>query len=149
MSEVPGWLYRCDVLVELLREERPYDDVVSPRVYEYLATGKPIVSMLWPGQVERFPDVIYNARDEGEFLTLCAHALEEDPGFVAGRGGTTPPRPPGPCGRPRSAASSPPPACSETGATVSLPLARPLLFNPTKIRSPLANPPFSDKMEPY
>ena len=85
VSEVPGWLYRCDVLVELLREERPYDDVISPRVYEYLATGKPIVSMLWPGQVEQFPDVIYNARDEEEFLTLCAHALEEDPGFVAGR----------------------------------------------------------------
>ena len=59
--------------------------MISPRLYEYLATGKPIVSMLWPGQVEQFPDVIYNARDEGEFLTLCAHALEEDPGFVTGR----------------------------------------------------------------
>lgn len=84
-NEVPDWLYRCDVLMEFTRAERPYDDVISPRLYEYLATGKPIVSMLWPDQVERFPDVIYGAHDEEEFLTLCAHALEEAPSFVAQR----------------------------------------------------------------
>lgn len=80
-SEVPDWLYRCDVLLDLLREDRPYDDVVSPRLYEYLATGKPVVTMLWPGQVEQFPDVVYNAHDPDEFITLCGHALEEAPGF--------------------------------------------------------------------
>lgn len=80
-SEVPDWLYRCDVLLDLLREDRPYDDVISPRLYEYLATGKPVVTMLWPGQVEQFPDVVYNAHDPDEFVTLCAHALEEAPGF--------------------------------------------------------------------
>ena len=85
VNEVPNWLYRCDVLVELLRLQRPYDDVVSPRLYEYLATGKPIVSMLWPDQVERFPDVVYSAQDEEEFVTLCSHALSEVPGFVSQR----------------------------------------------------------------
>lgn len=84
-AEVPDWLYRCDVLLDLLREDRPYDDVVSPRLYEYLATGRPVVNMLWPGQVEQFPDVVYNARDPEEFVTLCAHALEEAPGFSARR----------------------------------------------------------------
>lgn len=84
-SEVPDWLYRCHVLLNLLREDRPYDDVVSPRIYEYLATGKPVVSMLWPGQVELFPDVVYNAHDPEEFVTLCAHALEEAPGFAVQR----------------------------------------------------------------
>ncbi|NBI10485.1 glycosyltransferase [Colidextribacter sp. OB.20] len=84
-SEVPDWLYRCDVLIDLLREDQPYNDVTSPRLYEYLATGKPVVTMLWPGQVERFPDVVYNARDPEEFITLCAHALEEAPGFVSQR----------------------------------------------------------------
>lgn len=84
-AEVPCWLYRCQVLLDFLREDRPYDDVVSPRLYEYLATGRPIVSMLWPDQVERFPDVVYGAHDPQEFLQLCAHALEEAPGFVSGR----------------------------------------------------------------
>lgn len=85
VTEVPDWLYRCDVLIDLLRTDRPYDDVTSPRLYEYLATGKPVVTPLWPGQVERFPDVVYNAADHEEFVTLCAHALEEAPGFVSQR----------------------------------------------------------------
>lgn len=85
LSEVPDWLYRCDVLLEFLREENPYDDVVSPRVYEYLCTGKPVVSMLWPDQVEQFPDVIYGAHSEREFLTCCQHALEEAPDFASQR----------------------------------------------------------------
>ena len=41
--------------------------------------------MLWPGQVERLPDVVYNARDLEEFVTLCGHALEEAPGFAEQR----------------------------------------------------------------
>ena len=80
-SEVPDWLYRCQVLFDL-QMDRPQDDVISPRVYEYLATGKPVVSMLRPGQVEQFPDVVYGAYDEEEFVTLCSHAMEEAPGFV-------------------------------------------------------------------
>ena len=85
VTEVPDWLYRCDVLLDLLREDRPYDDVVSPRLYEYLATGKPVVAMQWPGQVEQFPDVVYSAQDPDEFVTLCGHALEEAPGLSARR----------------------------------------------------------------
>lgn len=85
LDQVPDWLYRCDVLLDFLREDRPYDDVISPRLYEYLSTGKPIVAMLWPDQVELFPDVVYAAHDSQEFLTLCSHALEEAPGFVSQR----------------------------------------------------------------
>jgi len=81
-AEVPDWLFRCQVLLDLPRTDRPFDEVVSPRMYEYLATGKPVVSMLWPGQVEQFPDVVYGAQDLPEFVTLCAHALEEAPGFA-------------------------------------------------------------------
>lgn len=84
-TEVPDWLYRCQVLMDFLREDQPYSGVISPRLYEYMATGKPVVSMLWPDQVEPFPDVVYGAHDPSEFLTLCAHALEEAPGFVSQR----------------------------------------------------------------
>ena len=41
--------------------------------------GGPIVSMLWPDQVEHFPDVVYGAHSHQEFLTLCEHALEGSP----------------------------------------------------------------------
>lgn len=84
-DEVPDWLYRCDVLLNFLREDRPYDDVVTSRLYEYFATGRPVVSMLWPGQVERFPDVVYAAYSSEEFLHLCRRALEEAPGFAEQR----------------------------------------------------------------
>ena len=61
----------CDtILLDFLRDDRPYNDVVSPRMFDYLCTGKPIVSMIWPDQVERFPDVIYAAHNNQEFLTL-------------------------------------------------------------------------------
>lgn len=85
LSEVPDWLYRCDVLLEFRQDDRADDGVISPRVYEYLSTGKPIVAMLWPDQVETFPDVIYGAHSEQEFATLCQHALDEPAGFVSQR----------------------------------------------------------------
>ena len=85
VNEVPDWLYRCDVLLDFFRTQRPDSDVVSPRLYEYLATGRPVVSMLWPDQVERFPDVVYAAYDQQSFVTLCGHALEEAPSFVVQR----------------------------------------------------------------
>ena len=85
VTEVPDWLYRCRVLLDFLREDQPYNDVISPRLYEYLATGLPVVSMLWPDQVELFPDVVYGAHSPEEFLTMCTHALDEAPGFVSKR----------------------------------------------------------------
>ena len=84
-AEVPDWLYRCQVLMDLPRMDLPFDEVVSPRLYEYLATGKPVVSMLWPDQVEQFPDVVYGAHELEEFVTLCGHAMEEAPGLARRR----------------------------------------------------------------
>ena len=84
-AEVPDWLFRCQVLLDLPRTDLPFDEVVSPRLYEYLATGKPVVSMMWPDQVELFPDVVYGAHNLEEFVILCEHALEEDPHFVSRR----------------------------------------------------------------
>ena len=82
LVEVPDYLGRCQVLLDLLRDSQPYNDVVPPRLYEYLSTGKAIVSMLWPEQVELFPDVVYGAHSPEEFLHLCQQALAEDPGWV-------------------------------------------------------------------
>ena len=84
-AEVPDWLFRCHALIDLPRTDQPFDEVVSPRLFEYLATGKPVVSMLWPDQVEQFADVVYGAHKLEEFVTLCAHALEEAPGLARRR----------------------------------------------------------------
>ena len=85
LNEVPDWLFRCDVLVDVLHQDRTDDGVVSTRLYEYLSTGKPIVSMLWPDQVELFPDVVYGAYNDREFISMCRSALDEAPGFVSQR----------------------------------------------------------------
>ncbi len=85
LLEVPRCLSLCQVLMNFLRAEQADSDVVPTRIYEYLSTGRPIVSMLWPDQIEHFPDVVYGAHTREEFLTLCGHALEEPPALAAHR----------------------------------------------------------------
>ena len=85
LMEVPEYMDRCDVLLNFLRTTQSYSDVVPGRIYEYLSTGKPIVSMLWPDEVERFPDVIYGAYTQEEFVRLCGQALIEDRTWVLSR----------------------------------------------------------------
>lgn len=82
LLEVPDYMDRCDVLLNFLRSSQSYTDIIPGRIYEYLSTGKPIVSMLWPDQVEHFPDVIYGAYSCEEFAYLCAQALDEDRHWV-------------------------------------------------------------------
>lgn len=81
LSQVPDWLGGCHVLMDFRRLSRP-DDMITQRMYEYLATGKPVVAMHDPEQVELFPDVVYAAHSPQEFVTLCRHALEEAPGLA-------------------------------------------------------------------
>ena len=75
--EVPDYLARFDVCLNLLRRSEQGNDVVPCRIYEYLSSGKPVVSMLFPEQVEHFPDVVYGAHYPAEFAALCRRALAE------------------------------------------------------------------------
>lgn len=77
LMELPAYLARFDVGVSLLRRDSLDTDVLPPRIFEYFSAGKPVVSMLLPGQVEQFPDVIYSAHSAHEFSQLCGSALAE------------------------------------------------------------------------
>ncbi len=75
--DLPDYLCAFDACLYLLRRGRLYDDVIHARLFEYLSSGKPIVAMLRPDQVEHFPDVVYGAHSPAEFALLCSRALEE------------------------------------------------------------------------
>ena len=77
LVELPDYLGRFDVCLHLLRRRDDDSDIIPPRFYEYLSTGKPIVSMLFEDQVEPFPDVVYGAHTSEEFVQLCGRALAE------------------------------------------------------------------------
>lgn len=75
--EVAEFVTHFHVCLHFLRRSEELGAVIPSRLYEYLATGRPVVAALAPGQIERFPDVIYNAYGEEDFLSLCSAALAE------------------------------------------------------------------------
>jgi glycosyltransferase involved in cell wall biosynthesis len=76
--DVPDYLGRFDACLELARKEDIESDVIPCRVYEYLATGKPIISMTRACRESSFSDVIYHARDELQFIQTCKKAISGD-----------------------------------------------------------------------
>lgn len=82
--EVPEFLMNCHVLLDF-STNRPAHDITPLHLYEYFATGRPIVSCLKKDEIERFPDVIYSAYHQKDFLDQCQLALCEDPDFVFAR----------------------------------------------------------------
>lgn len=75
--ELPDYLSGCQALFDLIHTRRRGSDIIPSRIYEYFATGKPVVTMVEPEQVEPFPDVVYTAFDPNGFLRRCQTALEE------------------------------------------------------------------------
>ena len=75
--DMPDYLGAFDVCLYLLRHSELQDDVIHARMFELLSSGKPIVAMLKPDQVEHFPDVVYGAHTPAEVALLCSRALAE------------------------------------------------------------------------
>ncbi len=76
--ELPAFIAQFDVCLNVFRAGALSKDVSPLKFYEYLATGKPIVSTREPLQVSDFADVVYIADDETAFLKACAEAARED-----------------------------------------------------------------------
>lgn len=77
-KKLPEIIGGFDVCLNLFREGRLSKDVSPLKLYEYLATGKPVVSSREPLQVSDYKDVIYIAENKSDFVVKCRQALMED-----------------------------------------------------------------------
>ncbi len=79
-EELPKYLSRFDVCLNPFRPGSLSKDVSPLKFYEYLATGKPVVTAPEPLQVLDYKDVVYLAESEDEFIGQCLRASgENDP----------------------------------------------------------------------
>ena len=85
LIEVPDYVSQCDVCLDLRRTGVAGNDVVSTRVYEYMAAGKPVVRHTFPGQMDDFPGMDYTADDTTGFVIACEEALRDDGPWLRGR----------------------------------------------------------------
>jgi glycosyltransferase involved in cell wall biosynthesis len=76
-TQLPEIIAGFDVCLNLFREGRLSKDVSPLKFYEYLATGKPIVSTREPLQVLDYADVVYIAENREDFVVKCREALQE------------------------------------------------------------------------
>jgi len=76
-SEVPPCLARMDVLLNLKKNDASSQGGESMKTYEYLATGKPVVSTSVP-PAGRFRHLIYVSDKKEEFHKLLGQALREN-----------------------------------------------------------------------
>ncbi len=85
LIEVPDYIRQFDVCLDLRRAGVP-SDVCPGRVFEYLASGKPVVRHSYPGQMEDFPPgVAYQSDDPHGFTAACEQAIREDGVWLRGR----------------------------------------------------------------
>ena len=77
-TELPLVMKDFDVCLNLFAPGRLSKDVSPLKFYEYLATGKPLVSTREPLQVEDYAELVYIADDIPAFLDCCRRALAED-----------------------------------------------------------------------
>lgn len=82
---VPEFLLSCHILMDFRYENRGVNDINSIRLYEFFATGRPIVTQMWEDEVERFPDVVYISHTPEEYLNNCHVALSEPGVTIANR----------------------------------------------------------------
>lgn len=76
-GELPGYMKGFDVCLNAFKLNNLTERVSPLKFYEYLATGKPVVSVGMPG-VEDFKDIIAIADGPEAFLAAVERVLQED-----------------------------------------------------------------------
>ncbi|MEW6448454.1 MAG: glycosyltransferase [Bacillota bacterium] len=74
---LPNYLKGCEVCLNLFRKSTLTANVSPLKFYEYLASGRPVVSTEMPA-VEEFADLIEIAADAPGFITAVEKALAEE-----------------------------------------------------------------------
>jgi GT2 family glycosyltransferase/glycosyltransferase involved in cell wall biosynthesis len=82
---MPKYLYRFDVCI-IPFKINPITEATDPvKLYEYLSSGKPVVSVKLP-EVEVYREHLYIAENREDFVALLDQAInDDDPESVAGR----------------------------------------------------------------
>lgn len=75
--EIPACLSEFDVLANFKKNDQTTSGGESIKTYEYLATGKPVVSTPVP-PADRFADIVYVADNRVSFDVLLKKAVTED-----------------------------------------------------------------------
>lgn len=76
-ESLPDYINKFDVCVIPFKVTNETDYINPVKMYEYLATGKPIVSTNLP-EVRQYSDVIYIAEDKEDFVKKIELALKEN-----------------------------------------------------------------------
>ena len=76
-DDLPAYLQSFDVCLNIFRDGNLSRDVSPLKFYEYLATGKPVVSTPEPLQVLEYSDAVYIASKEDDFAAVCTIAMAE------------------------------------------------------------------------
>ena len=76
-EQLPQYMAHFDACLNLFAPSDLSKDVSPLKFYEYLATGKPIVSTSQPDQILQYAPMIHIADDADGFIRACEAALED------------------------------------------------------------------------
>ena len=74
-EQLPQYLAHFDACLNLFAKSDLSKDVSPLKFYEYLATGRPIVSTRQPDQILQYAPLIHIADDAADFTAACEAAL--------------------------------------------------------------------------
>ena len=76
-EQLPQYMAHFDACLNLFAPSDLSKDVSPLKFYEYLATGKPIVSTSQPDQILQYAPMIHIADDADGFIRACEAALKD------------------------------------------------------------------------
>ncbi len=83
-EELPRYIKAFDVCVNPYVRDGVAEHCSPLKLYEYIATGKPVVSVDMP-EARKFKDLIHIAQDADHFLALVEQAVQTDDGLAERR----------------------------------------------------------------